>query len=66
MRKGSQLPPNVPYPPVSESPSARLDAGKIYSFARRFQDYELGGHGVEQDRTPYGSAYNNMNVLQIK
>jgi len=65
MRKGSQLPPNVPYPPV-ESPSARLDAGKIYSFAKRFKDYELGGHGVETERIPYGSAANNMGALQMK
>ena len=61
MRKGSQLPPNVPYPPI-ESPSGRLDAGKIYSFAKRFQDQDLGGHGVEMNRTPYGSAYNNMPI----
>lgn len=65
IRKGSHLPPNVPYPPI-ESPSTRLDAGKIYSFAKRFQDYELDGHGLEQARTPYGSAYNNMPILEMK
>ena len=55
--------------PAKETPmpgSSALGAKKIISYAKRFQDYELGGHGVEKHRTPYGSAYNNMSRVEIE
>ena len=60
------MPPNVPYPPL-ESPLGRMDAGKNFQmFAKRFQELDLDGHGVEMNRTPYGSGYNNMPILDMK
>jgi hypothetical protein len=50
----------------SNSQTPRLDAKEIISQAKRFQDYELGGHGVQKNRVPYGSALNNFNIVDLK
>jgi hypothetical protein len=48
------------------NPSTRLDAKKIIANAKRFQDYDLGGHGLNDQRIPYGSSLNNFSILDIK
>ena len=49
-----------------ERGTPRLDAKTIISYAKKFQDYELGGHQpLGSSRVPIGSVSNNLNQLEM-
>ena len=61
----SKKEPNINMAPVRENP--RLDARTIISYAKNFQDYDLGGHKplVTGTRVPIGSMPSTLNQLDI-
>ena len=44
----------------------RLGARRIINQAKRFQEYNLGGHGVVKNRVEMGSGLSNMNILDMQ